>query len=358
MTQEEKKEEKTYFKGKEEELGGTIFGYGHKAQAELYNRAIIDIAEFAGKKYSKEMRLVIKNSKEYKPKEPDPPKLEQGGKMDDIEVMKYKSKLDRYEKKLEMYDDHKAKVFLMLMGQCTMTMKDKVEHNEEFKKAEEDYDVVKLLSIIKKISYGDVKAKYKYWTMAKDMRRLFGMQQHQNESIIAYHRRFLNLVQVIEAKWGQLVPEKMAQQETSYSRSKQKTLDESRDKFLACLFIDGTYKSKYSKCVDELTNSYLTNNNKYPKNLEEALNYVSDFQDNSNGDAKDGISFAQTKKVICYLCGEEGHTVPKCPYRQKKEGVQAWQEEGKVLELPNAGFAQRTGNRFMQAQMEAEAKKK
>ena len=103
------------------------------------------------------------------------------------------------------------------------------------------------------------------------------MQQHQNESIIAYHRRFLNLVEVIEAKWGQLVPEKMAQQETTYSRSKQKTLDESREKFLACLFIDGTYKSRYSKCVDELTNSYLTNNNKYPKNLEEALNYVSDF---------------------------------------------------------------------------------
>ena len=37
-----------------------------------------------------------------------------------------------------------------------MTMKDKVEHNEEFKKAEEDYDVVKLLSIIKKISEGKV----------------------------------------------------------------------------------------------------------------------------------------------------------------------------------------------------------
>ena len=92
--------------------------------------------------------------------------------------------------------------------------------------------------------------------------------------------------------------------------------------------------------------------------LEEALNYVSDFQDNSNGDAKDGISFAQPKKVTCYLCGEEGHTVQKGTFRHKKEGVQAWQEEGKVLELPNAGFAQRTGNRFMQAQMEAEAKKK
>ena len=32
MTQEEKKEEKIYFKGKEEELGGTIFGCGHKAR--------------------------------------------------------------------------------------------------------------------------------------------------------------------------------------------------------------------------------------------------------------------------------------------------------------------------------------
>ena len=37
MSQEEKKEQRIYFKGKEEELGGTIFGYGHKAQAELYN---------------------------------------------------------------------------------------------------------------------------------------------------------------------------------------------------------------------------------------------------------------------------------------------------------------------------------
>ena len=34
-------------------------------------------------------------------------------------------------------------------------MKDRLEHNKEFKKAEEIYDVVKLISIIKKISYGD-----------------------------------------------------------------------------------------------------------------------------------------------------------------------------------------------------------
>ena len=38
-----------------------------------------------------------------------------------------------------MYDDHKAKVFLVLLGQCTMmSTKDKVEQNDEFKKAEEE----------------------------------------------------------------------------------------------------------------------------------------------------------------------------------------------------------------------------
>ena len=36
-------------KGKEEALGNNVFGYGHVAQAELYNRTVEELAEYVGK---------------------------------------------------------------------------------------------------------------------------------------------------------------------------------------------------------------------------------------------------------------------------------------------------------------------
>ena len=61
--------------GKEEKLGGFVFGYGHKHQAEYYNRTIEEIADFVGTKYSKEMRLLVKKGKEFAPDPPDKPKV-------------------------------------------------------------------------------------------------------------------------------------------------------------------------------------------------------------------------------------------------------------------------------------------
>ena len=86
MTQEEKKEKnKAYLKGKEEELGGSILGYG---QAQLLNRAIDNIVEFAGQGDE----IGCKNSKEYTPTtESDPPEVQKDWKLNGIEAMKYKS---------------------------------------------------------------------------------------------------------------------------------------------------------------------------------------------------------------------------------------------------------------------------
>ena len=57
-------------RGKEEELGSFVFGYGHVAQAEMYNKTIEEVADYVGKKFSKEMRLVIKKKKEFAPTKP------------------------------------------------------------------------------------------------------------------------------------------------------------------------------------------------------------------------------------------------------------------------------------------------
>ena len=59
---------KSHLKGKEEGLGSNVFSYGHVAQAEIYNRTVLEIAEYVGKKYCKEVlkrepRLLTKRPK-------------------------------------------------------------------------------------------------------------------------------------------------------------------------------------------------------------------------------------------------------------------------------------------------------
>ena len=51
----------------------------------------------------------------------------------------------------------------ILYGQCTNKMKDAVKSAATFKASEEQYDVVELLAIIKKLSYGLDDEQYKYW---------------------------------------------------------------------------------------------------------------------------------------------------------------------------------------------------
>ena len=76
-----------------------------------------------------------------------------------IDMVMFKSDYDRYKDKTEEYDDYKAKVFLLILGQCTLNMRQKIEEDdkEESKKMEEDYDVIALMKPIKKLSYTTTK---------------------------------------------------------------------------------------------------------------------------------------------------------------------------------------------------------
>ena len=98
-----------------------------------------------------------------------------------------------------------------------------------------------------------------------EIRKLAAIKQKQNESLTTYYKRFLNLIQVIESRWGLLVPIKVAEDTTNYARNKKKIQKDTRDKFMACMFIDGLDTARYSRCIDDLANQYLKSQDEYPK---------------------------------------------------------------------------------------------
>jgi hypothetical protein len=52
------------------ELGNNVYQYGTRDQGDRFTRTTEAIADYVGKEYCKEMRLLVKNQKENEPKEP------------------------------------------------------------------------------------------------------------------------------------------------------------------------------------------------------------------------------------------------------------------------------------------------
>jgi hypothetical protein len=73
------------------ELGNNIYQYGTRDQGDRFTRTTEAISNYVGREYSKEMRLLVKNQKESKPKESVMPDKEEG--KSPFVMKKYKTEL-------------------------------------------------------------------------------------------------------------------------------------------------------------------------------------------------------------------------------------------------------------------------
>jgi hypothetical protein len=72
------------------------------------------------------MRLLVKNQKENEPKEPVMRDKEEA--KPPFMMKMYETELKQYYFKKEIYEEHKAKIFVVIKRQCTLNMKNnKVE---------------------------------------------------------------------------------------------------------------------------------------------------------------------------------------------------------------------------------------
>ena len=61
---------RTVLQGNIAELGNNVYQYGTRDQGDRFSRTTEAIADYVGREYSKEMRLLVKNQKENEPDEP------------------------------------------------------------------------------------------------------------------------------------------------------------------------------------------------------------------------------------------------------------------------------------------------
>jgi hypothetical protein len=146
-------------------------------------------------------------------------------------MKKYETELKQYCYKKARYKEHKGKIFVIVKGQCTLNMKNKVESLQGYNLIQANDDVIRLLNGLKELMFKTHEVQYGYWTICQTVRKVLTMRQQDNEPLAEYYKRFTSCVNVAESQWGILVPTAAATKETD-----EKT---SRDKFIACVFLAG-----------------------------------------------------------------------------------------------------------------------
>jgi hypothetical protein len=203
------------------------------------------------------------------------------------------------------------------------------EYEEEslqgYDSIEANDDVIKLLNGLKELTFKPREVQYGYWTICQTVRRVLTMRQQDNEPLAEYHKRFTSCVDVVESRWGTLVPTAaesrwgiLVPTAAAANETNKKT---SRDKFITCIFLAGVDTKKYGRLETELNNAYVAGQNNYPKTVESDVTMLSHYMndkgvhvaDEDKGQATLTSFMQKHKNVTCYKCGKKGHHANKCP---------------------------------------------
>jgi hypothetical protein len=244
-------------------------------------------------------------------------------------MKKYKTELKQYYFKKERYEEHKAKIFVIVKGQCTLNMKNKVESLQGFDSIEANDDAIKLVNGLKELTFKMHEVQYGYWTICQTVRRVLTMRQEDNKPLAEFYKRSTSCVDVAESQWGTLVPTVAATNETNETNEKT-----SRDRFIACNFLAGVDTKKCGRLKTELKNAYAAGQNSYPKMVESAVTMLSHYMNNKGlcvtdedkGQVTLTSSMQKHKNMTCYKCGKKGHYANKCSDGIKSKQPQQQQQ--------------------------------
>ena len=283
---------------------GTMDG----AKANVYTSITKQFAVQIGQKYGLAMKKLVDRGVEtvY-----DLPPYPRDGEDEAVARWRVKEKL--MQDRIQEYKDKKEKVFSSILGKCDDTVITRLESMKEYEAAEEDGDVAALMGLIKKLVVGASDRIYPGIQAANAWKTLGRMHQHEDESLLKYYRRFMAAVEHVEETCGQIESDVLAQSKTIGGDTKK-----ARNRFLACMFIAGSNKSKFEGYRRKLADDYASDQvSRYPATVEDAVAVMQAYLDNHDGNRK-GTNFYQAdmSKTKCFYCKELGHIIANCPKKK------------------------------------------
>ena len=242
--------------GSIDELKNYRFDLTDAKEAYKYEETLKKVGQYVGRIHGRDMRsLVISNVEKVFIK----PTYPTGDTANDEKKAVWNKEYDQYMKKMDIYEEQKAQVFVVIIGRCTTAMLNRIEKLGTYEDLEKDHNVVGLLKVIKQQIFDANEKKYICVRTVVNWKQLMRCKQNDNEDLIDYYHRFCGLIEAVELSYGNIQP-------------KGTNGDKDRFRFIAYLFMDGADKAQYGKLLKDMETDYsLDKANVYPDSIESAL---------------------------------------------------------------------------------------
>jgi hypothetical protein len=228
-------------------------------------------ADSVGVEYGRDMRMLVKHGTEKTFMEPSMPRRSKDATPGLME--KYKTELRIFHREKKEFQDNKAKVFVIILGQCTHNVKRKLENELGYATLEMNDDVVGLLRQLKQMAFASGVVQHQFWTLQIVMRPLQAINQGPRDPVTNYYRQFVSTTKVIEEQWGKFYPNKLAVSASDVDKNI------ARDKSLSMMiFVAGADKARFGTLIEDLNSSYLAGNDQYPVPLDDTLTLLLHYQ--------------------------------------------------------------------------------
>ena len=132
------------------ELKDHVYDLVDAKEAYKYEETTKKIGNYVGRVYNHHMRLLVSSGIEQALEKPEYPT---GSDASDEKKAVWSKDYDQYLKKRDVYEEYKAKVFVIILGRCTKAMKNRIEEQVGFKGIESSSNVIELLKMIKKLVF-------------------------------------------------------------------------------------------------------------------------------------------------------------------------------------------------------------
>jgi len=356
------------FEGACDEMKKKVFSIGRN-QADNFSHTHKMLQVVLGTKYTSNVSAAVKDYKETPTKMKAPVKpvladLKLAGKVDAKATVVPDNLTDIYKEKVKTYSRLESKfeqdcesAFSLVIGQCSPLMISELKCHDEFDAISDEYNLVKLLLLIKKICFNYKTQDDPLHAIIKAQAALYGKKQGKDESVEDYALAVENRLTVLTALGGTVlctgVRSHVAESEhqTKYENlnaAGKKACDITAiERVTAMLLFTNADEERFGKLQKEIHNDHLKvqkegSSSAYQQTIPGVLrlfNSHSEVQKKPKKGKKTEteIAFAQGegerqtgygfRKGKCNHCGEDGHHQWECPKKKNTDSSKKKEED-------------------------------
>ena len=245
--------------------------------------------------------------------------------------MEYKRKVDKYNEKMEIFEENKVKAYGFLWQKCSSQMKQNIESKEDYHNKIKN-NPFELLKTIEALSYNYQDSKYEVAIVFDALKTFITLKQYDDEHLTKYLERFKAAADNVVAQLGNEIKlSKYIKTMDGYDKTNEESMTkEAFEELKAFAFLSNSDSTKYGSIIKTLAQQQSLKNSQYPKTVTAASQVLLDHQwdqkyydekkkkreqnesNQSNNQREElEISFAQLQNA-CYCCGKKGHSADKC----------------------------------------------